>query len=216
MCYVHTGKNKDSNPSIVECNSLAYRCHTGLWCQHCSYTLSSDEIQMYCFLCQLLPFQHWLTVGKRSNKMLCCMNKLLFIRCCLQDLFCCMLSTGIFTLIQNLCPHCVYRANHYFCFLQQFSLSVDLRYFQSLVLEPPLVVPVHYEFQAIMKLKPSGNFLESMRVTLVKTRSNRGHRVWTGHLLYQGKVSSVGPGLHYVELLTEEFLWVSLNNEGWC
>jgi hypothetical protein len=45
------------------------------------------------------------------------------------------------------------------------------------------------------------NFLESMRVTLVRTANNGGYWVWTGHLLEPGKAFSDRLGLQLLRLV---------------
>lgn len=58
-------------------------------------------------------------------------------------------------------------------------------------------------------------FKESMRVTLMRTPSNRGYGVSTDHLLSKGKASSRGSRLHSIELLAKGIPWKFPNNPGY-
>lgn len=62
----------------------------------------------------------------------------------------------------------------------------------------------------------TGDFLEFMRVALVKMLIEEGYGVSTGLFLQPSKASSGRTQLYSIELLSEGFTWRFPKNLGWC
>lgn len=67
-------------------------------------------------------------------------------------------------------------------------------------------------FKDTMETSHSANFLKYMKTILMKSLNNEEDGVPTGHLLVPKEVSSIGNGLHPIELLIRGVPWKFSNS----